>query len=464
MHKRANTMIDTPLILGLDFGTSGLRGVLVPLLPSGASPNPLASFQSEYPSTNLHQTTQAPESWIQALENLSKKIPSQYKSHIEHIIVDATSSTVLLYDPIQKVALTPALMYHDPRARLEAQEIEQWLLSQNLLTQGAPISTALGAALGASSTLSKVTWLLKNGSVSPQAIICHQIDFINGYLTGEYQITDENNALKLGYDPISRNWPDWVQTWLSQWKLPLPEVNAAGTPLAKILPATAQKLKLPEQCQIYCGTTDSIAAFYATGAQNLGDAVTSLGSTLAIKMLVKQPIYDSRSGLYSHRVGNQWLVGGASNTGGAILLKYFSLNQLSTLSNQLDLQLTQEQLSLPKLSIPTGLNYYPLAQRGERFPISDAELLPKVTPRPEEDTEFLLGLIEGLVNIEKQAYQILQEQSRTPLHHLYTVGGGTQNPAWQRLRQQVLTDAFSVDIKKPLQNEAAFGVTQLLKF
>lgn len=51
------------------------------------------------------------------------------------------------------------------------------------------------------------------------------------------------------------------------------------------------------------GTTDSIAAFLASGADSVGQAVTSLGSTLAIKQLSEQPVDDSRYGVYSHRLG-----------------------------------------------------------------------------------------------------------------------------------------------------------------
>ena len=38
-------------------------------------------------------------------------------------------------------------------------------------------------------------------------------------------------------------------------------------------------------CLVVGGTTDSIAAFLAAGAERVGEAVTSLGSTVAIKLL-----------------------------------------------------------------------------------------------------------------------------------------------------------------------------------
>lgn len=63
------------------------------------------------------------------------------------------------------------------------------------------------------------------------------------------------------------------------------------------------------------GTTDSIAAFLAAGVDAPGQAVTSLGSTLAIKLLSETRVDDARYGVYSHRLGDSWLVGGASNTG-----------------------------------------------------------------------------------------------------------------------------------------------------
>ena len=52
-------------------------------------------------------------------------------------------------------------------------------------------------------------------------------------------------------------------------------------------------------------------------------------------------------------------VGGASNTGGAVLKSYFSAQQLNDL--------------MPRLNPdrPTGLNYYPLLHPGERCPASN---------------------------------------------------------------------------------------------
>lgn len=90
-----------------------------------------------------------------------------------------------------------------------------------------------------------------------------------------------------------------------------------------------------------------------------------MGSTLAIKLLSTRRVEDARFGVYSHRLDDKWLVGGASNTGGAVLRQIFTDDQLEKLSTQIN----PANASL--------LDYYPLLNIGERFPIAD----PKMEPR-----------------------------------------------------------------------------------
>jgi sugar (pentulose or hexulose) kinase len=54
---------------------------------------------------------------------------------------------------------------------------------------------------------------------------------------------------------------------------------------------------------------DSIAAFLAADVSEPGAAVTSLGSTLAVKLLSDTRVDQASYGIYSHRLGDLWLVG-----------------------------------------------------------------------------------------------------------------------------------------------------------
>lgn len=81
------------------------------------------------------------------------------------------------------------------------------------------------------------------------------------------------------------------------------QVVAPSAPVATITAAAASKTGLPAGCVVCGGTTDSIAAFVAAGVSEVGEAVTSLGSTMAVKLLSDTRVDDAAYGVYSHRLG-----------------------------------------------------------------------------------------------------------------------------------------------------------------
>ena len=78
-----------------------------------------------------------------------------------------------------------------------------------------------------------------------------------------------------------------------------------------------------------------------------------------------------------------WLAGGASNSGGAALLAHFPPDEIEALTPLID----------PEAD--TGLDYYPLIGKGERFPIADPGFEPRMRPRPESREKFLQAILEG---------------------------------------------------------------------
>ncbi|MGB7413709.1 MAG: FGGY-family carbohydrate kinase, partial [Thermosynechococcaceae cyanobacterium] len=343
-----------------------------------------------------------------------------------------TSSAILLCDA-QGEPLHPAVLYNetcDPR------DLE-------LLGAIAPPGHTV---LSTSSSLAKLLTLSHKADFSNAHVLMHQADWLAFQLHGQLGISDYHNSLKLGYDPALEQYPDWFQHDGLKMLVPLlPHVVSPGTVVGNVQVAISKRFGLSPHCQICAGTTDSIAAFLASGAQQPGEAVTSLGSTLVLKLLSDTRIDNAHYGIYSHRLGQQWLVGGASNTGGAVLQKYFSNAELTELSQHIDPQQ------------PSPLNYYPLPQPGERFPTHDPDLEPRLQPRPDRPEDFLHGLFESLARIEAQGYRLLQDQGATPLTQVYTAGGGAQNLAWQAIRQRHL----QVPIQEPRHRQAAYGTAVL---
>ena len=105
------------------------------------------------------------------------------------------------------------------------------------------------------------------------------------------------------------------------------------------------------------------------------------------------------------------------------------------------------------------LDYLPLPRSGERFPVNDPQLAPRLTPRPTDDAEFLHGLLESLARIEARGYGLLGELGATPVRRVETAGGGAHNPAWTSIRQRLL----KVPVTRAAHTEAAYGAARLAR-
>lgn len=406
---------------GIDLGTSGCRLVVI---------DQDKATQHESRISYAAKQSQTPDLWLQSAFQLLAGIPDSLRKQLQALAIDGTSGTVLLCDQAGNPS-SPALMYNDTCDHETAQGIKQ-------------IAPANSAAHGASSSLGKFIDLVKTYPNQPHAHVLHQADWVASNLTCYFGLSDENNALKMGYDPIKRCWADWLKSIDVDLSL-LPKVQAPASLFANIDRHIAKRLDLPESMHIVAGTTDSIAAFLATGARHIGEAVTSLGSTLSLKIIADKPIFAPELGVYSHRLWDQWLVGGASNSGGAVLLQHFTAEQMQSMTHDLKPYQT------------TGLDYYPLPKIGERFPIADPQLAPRLEPRPASDTVFFQGMLEGIADIEHKAYQTLHQLGAPYPTKLYTAGGGGSNTAWTDIRSQKM----GLKIQTSIQHEAAYGAALL---
>ena len=413
------------LALGIDLGTSGVR-----VVATNAQHDVIAFATTPLPAPLRagHHVTQNAEVWWQAvctvLDELRLKISM---SSVVAISVDGTSGSIVPID-IDGRPLAPASMYNDRSDRQVAESI-------------ARIAPPETAAHGMTSPLGRA---LAFQNIKNIARILHQADWIISHFTGRFDTSDENNALKTGYNPITRAWPDWIERAGFDLKL-LPNVVPVGSVTGLVCTGMQQRFGFSNSARVVAGTTDGCAAFLASGASKIGDGVTSLGTTLVIKLLSEAPIFASQCGIYSHRIGDLWLAGGASNSGGAALLKFFDADQMAALE------------PLMRVDHPIGLDFYPLQGTGERFPVYDPQLKSRVSPRPADDAQFLQALLEGVGHVEALAYQRMAELGGPALNRVFTVGGGAKNTAWGEIRSRIL----KLPLHHPASEDAAAGTARL---
>lgn len=418
---------DQACVIGIDVGTSGVRTVVMNKNYDVVAGGSRCHF------ADLGDDPRSPALWWQGIvQALSDTLQQVNPERVVALSVDGTSGTVLAIDKSGDSLATP-MMYND-------------VVSDKLLLEKiAAHMPETSAAGGATSGLAKAMVL---SSLAPAHIV-HQADWIVGKLSDDYTCSDANNALKSGYDPVDKCWPDWIKSAGFDHGL-FPDVSIPGEPISKVCSRISSQFGLSTSVSVIAGTTDGCASFLATGASDIGDAVTALGSTVTLKLLSDQPVFAPQYGVYSHIIGDKWLVGGASNTGGKVLDQFFSKEQLAALSQSIDPD-TQ-----------SACDYYPLPGKGERFPINDPEMMPRMEPRPEDDAQFLHALLEGISDIEVQGYRRLIEHGAAELNSLCSVGGGSVNSTWTLIRERSLHTCFpDLVFRDAMSEEAAAGTARL---
>ncbi|PIN04885.1 Ribulose kinase [Handroanthus impetiginosus] len=427
--SKVNMDVDLPvgerLYVGMDFGTSGARYALI-----NKEGTIRAEGKREYPLYMSDETVDWVKSWRTTLFGLLEDIPVSLRPAVSSISIDGTSATTIIVDSNTGEPLCNPFLYN--QSCPEALPIVKAIAPPN------------HTVCSGSSTLCKlVSWWSSLSTPKSSAALLHQADWLLWLLHGKLGVSDYNNALKVGYDPEIETYPPWL---LSQpYSSVLPLVQAPGSVIGSMTEDIRTRFGFPKDCVICTGTTDSIAAFLAARANQPGKAVTSLGSTLAIKLLSTRRVEDARFGVYSHRLDDKWLVGGASNTGGAVLRQIFTDDQLEKLSEEIN----------PAEASP--LDYYPLQDIGERFPVADPKMQPRLHPRPKSDAEYLHGILESIARIEAKGYSLLKELGATPVDEVFTAGGGSKNEKWIKIRERVL----GLPVRKALQTEAAYGAALL---
>jgi sugar (pentulose or hexulose) kinase len=386
---------DDALFLGLDFGTSGARATVVG--PDGVI---LCETTAKYPpivnggkaGDGIPEGGWA-EAWRGALWSLLDQLDeTTVRSRIAAVSIDGTSGTVIIVDAASGEPIYPPMLYNEKRND-----------AMDAVCAMAPTGHTVRTP---SSALCKLhSWWLGNGETIGNAKLLHHADWIAFLLHGLQGETDHNNALKLGFDPglgPHGDYPAWMKSLPYASMLPS-NVRAPGTKTGAVATTAAMKyFTRPGGCAVIAGTTDSIAAFVAARCTDVGDAVTSLGSSLALKLVSETRVDDSAKGVYSHRLCGEsifsilvraiiltssvlftgsWLVGGSSNLGGWLLRSNFSDDELVELTDLIDLNDAAKEKDVP--------DYYPGVLMG--FGMTVKEATEALCPRPESDSDYLRG-------------------------------------------------------------------------
>jgi len=370
--------------IGFDLGTSGARISIIQQDPqlidivlesksSLAPPSPDINAELSASTKQIHQvysdsisynsSYSDPKAWMDSVHTLLQRAyeqAPQLLSTTKSICVSGTSASCLLVDTQNGSTYRDAKMYDydvsDNKASSSSTaaeaEAEASLQTLKVIDRYAPLNHVARAN---TSALSKLLHYHLSSPLSKFEVLAHQSEYVANTVflsTPSHHnlkynarkestatpnnhrrfVSDWHNALKLGYDVQTLSWPNWVLESMKSIGMEnpidiLPLVVAPGQIVGNITKSVIERYGIASDAVVVGGTTDSNAAFIAAtatvggGLPKYGTAVTSLGSTLALKMLSRTFVEDSKRGVYSHRfplwtnsssVSNEeeaWLVG-----------------------------------------------------------------------------------------------------------------------------------------------------------
>ena len=240
------------LLIGIDVGTSGVRALAVSetgqVVARSAVP-----FDAPVlvPQQGRHE--QPPDAWWEAVCRATAMLREALESAglspgtLSAASVDGTSGTVAALDAAGH-PLRPALMYNDPRAVSEAEQLN---------AVGTELCRKLGYRFKSSFALAKIAWLQRHEPAvfDGAARFVHQADYVIGRLTGTAEVSDYSNALKTGYDLVDECWPAWIDHRLGLADR-LPRVVAPGTAVGAVSAQAAEATGLPKGLTVVAGATD----------------------------------------------------------------------------------------------------------------------------------------------------------------------------------------------------------------
>ncbi|RYZ25913.1 MAG: carbohydrate kinase, partial [Sphingobacteriales bacterium] len=237
---------------------------------------------------------------------------------------------------------------------------------------------------------------------------------------------DYTNALKSGYDLQSFSWPSYITSQLPirpQW---LQEVVPSGAAIGVLDAGLAEEWGLSPEVIITAGITDGCASQIASGAVNLGDWNTTIGTTLVVKGVTEKEIIDPSGALYCHRhPEGYWMPGGASNTGADWVSRLFGDADIAALG------------TAAAGLIPGTHLAWPLLQEGERFPFV-APAAKGFAPEGISQLELFTANMEGVAYIERYAFERIKFLSGEKITQVFSAGGGSSSDTWLTIRSNVL--------------------------
>jgi xylulokinase len=428
------------MFIGLDLGTSGLKGILIDetqkVLAEAVAPLSVARPAEGW-------SEQVPTDWITAAETVLDQLATTGLGNVRGIGLSGHMHGATLLDASDEV-LRPCILWNDTRSHQEAAELDDdpmfRRISGNIVFPGF--------------TAPKLAWVRRNEPRIWEKVakVLLPKDYLRLWLTGDHVSEMSDAAGTSWLDTARRDWSDDLLSATGLDRNQMPRLVEGSAVSGQLREALAARWGLPKGVVVAGGGGDNAASGVGVGVVRAGEAFVSLGTSGVLFAANQgyQPDPATAVHTFCHALPNTW------HQMGVILAATDALNWYAQLVGQDAASLTGE---LGALQSPGKTLFLPYLG-GERTPLNSASIRGAFTGL-EHATDRAAGtraVLEGVTFAFRDCRDALAATG-TRLQHVLAVGGGSRSDYWLK----AIATALDCPVQLPIAGDfgGAFGAARL---
>ncbi len=432
------------MYLGLDLGTSGLRGILIDesgLVVSEAE----AGISTSTPKPGWSE--QNPSDWISACLEVVANLRADNEpafAKLRGIGLSGHMHGATLLDASGRV-LRPCILWNDTRSADEASTLDQ-------IPQMRTIS---GNIVFPGFTAPKLEWVRSHEPevFSKTAKVLLPKDYLRFWLTGEYISDMSDSAGTSWLDVDNRQWSETALGLGHMHASQMPRLVEGNEPAGELKTELRRAWGLSNPVVVAGGAGDNAAAACGIGSIRDGAGFVSLGTSgvLLVARDAYAPAPETAVHCFCHAVPEMWIQMG-------VILS--ATNSMNWLSRNLSQSVEKLASMVPdSITGPSSIAFLPYLS-GERTPhnnsrIRAAFLGVDVASGPAELTQ---SVMEGVAFAMRDCLEALKSTGTVPTN-LMAVGGGARSRFWLETMATVLQ--VPLGLPKGSDFGAAMGAARL---
>ncbi len=428
------------MFIGLDLGTSGLKGILIndrqEVLAEATAPLTVSRPAEGW-------SEQEPSHWIAAAEAILDQLATHGLAAVKGIGLSGHMHGATLLDAADNV-LRPCILWNDTRSHVEAARLDAdprfRALSGNIVFPGF--------------TAPKLDWVRTHEPAiwAKVAKVLLPKDYLRLWLIGDHVAEMSDAAGTSWLDTGRRDWSDDLLTATGLSRAQMPRLVEGSAVSGQLRDTLAARWGLPKGVVVAGGGGDNAASGVGVGVVRAGEAFVSLGTSGVLFAANDgyQPDPATAVHTFCHALPGSW------HQMGVILAATDALNWYGRFVGQDAAKLTA---GIGPLSAPGKVLFLPYLG-GERTPLNDAAIRGSFMGL-EHATDTAAGsraVMEGVTFAIRDCRDALAATG-TRIERLLAVGGGSRSDYWL----SAIATALNVPVDLPVAGDfgGAYGAARL---